>query len=212
MIFKNILRILASYRFSLIKIISFELIYIFRGYKGNKFDFTDNNIMTDNIPCPYYFLVRIKKILQDNNFHTFLDMGCGSGRAIDFFNRNFSNKKFIGIEYFSSHNEYCRKIFKNQHNVRIVQANFIKSDFLQYDADCYFFNSPFRQSSDIAKIMGKIINFNLRKRKIFFIFINIDNKIIESLKYIQCIECCNINDRKGYSIYYLNNNQTKKFI
>ena len=206
MIFKNILRILTSYRLTIIKVISFELIYLFKGYKGNKFDFSNNTIMADNIPCPYYFLAKIKKILKNNTFHTFLDMGCGSGRAIDFFNRNFLNKKFIGIEYFSSHSEYCKKIFKNQHNIRIVQADFMKSDFFQYDADCYFFNSPFREATNIVKIMEKIINFSSKEKKIFFIFININNKIIESLKHLRCIESCNINDQRGYSIYYLNNN------
>ena len=61
MIIKNIIRILISYRFSLIKIIFFEIIYIVKGYKGNKLSFSKNNIMTDNIPCPYYFLYRIDK-------------------------------------------------------------------------------------------------------------------------------------------------------
>ena len=59
MIFKNILRILKSYRLSLFKIIFFELFFLIRGYKGNKFNFSKNDLMTDNIPCPYYFLVKV---------------------------------------------------------------------------------------------------------------------------------------------------------
>ena len=43
MIFKNLLRILKSYRFSLIKIIFFELIYLIKGNKGNKFTFSKCN-------------------------------------------------------------------------------------------------------------------------------------------------------------------------
>ena len=36
MLFNNILRILESYRFSLVKIIFYELVYLFKGYKGNR--------------------------------------------------------------------------------------------------------------------------------------------------------------------------------
>ena len=64
MLFNNILRILKSYRFSLIKIIFFELIYLIKGYKGNNINFSKNNLMTNNIPCPYYFLHKIEKILK----------------------------------------------------------------------------------------------------------------------------------------------------
>ena len=46
--FKNILQILISYRLSLIKIIFFELLYLAKGNKGNKFTFSKNDIMTDN--------------------------------------------------------------------------------------------------------------------------------------------------------------------
>ena len=52
MLFNNILRILKSYRFSLIKIIFFELIYLikgYKGYKGNNITFSNNNLMTNNI-------------------------------------------------------------------------------------------------------------------------------------------------------------------
>ena len=76
MIFKNLLRILESYRLSLIKIFFFELIYLIKGYSGNKFTFSKNNIMSDNIPCPYYFLHKIEKKIKDRDFKIFLDMGC----------------------------------------------------------------------------------------------------------------------------------------
>ena len=68
MLFNNILRILKSYRFSLIKIIFFELIYLikgYKGYKGNNITFSKNNLMTNNIPCPYYFLHKIEKIIRN---------------------------------------------------------------------------------------------------------------------------------------------------
>jgi len=200
-ILKNLFRIISSYKFSLITIVFFELLYLIKGYKGNRFDFILNNI-----PCPYYFLFKINKTLKNTNFYRFLDLGCGSGRVINFFNKNFSNKKFIGIEYFSNQYEYCKKTFQNQKNIKIIQADFTKSDFFQYDADCYFINGPFKKNMEFIEFIEKIINFSLKKKNILFIFVNYNKKIIEELKNIRCIESYYINDTKGYSIYCLNNN------
>ena len=81
---KNLFRIISSYKFSLITIVFFELLYLIKGYKGNRFDF-----MSNNIPCPYYFLFRINKTIKELSFLNFIDLGCGSGRIIEFFNKNF---------------------------------------------------------------------------------------------------------------------------
>ena len=86
MIFKSLLSILKSYGFALIKIIFFELIYLIKGNKGNVFTFSKHNIMTDSIPCPYYFLHKIKKFLNGKDIRSFIDLGCGYGRVIYFFN------------------------------------------------------------------------------------------------------------------------------
>ena len=85
MLFKSLLRILKSYRFSLIKIIFFELIYLIKGFKGNRFTFSKNE-MADNIPCPYYFLYKIKKFLADKK-----KFGYGSGL------RKASKSKFASV-------------------------------------------------------------------------------------------------------------------
>ena len=190
MILKNLFRIISSYKFSLITIVFFEILYLIKGYKGNRFDFILNNI-----PCPYYFLFKINKTLKNTNFYRFLDLGCGSGRVINFFNKNLSNKKFIGIEYFSSQYEYCKNIFQNKKNIKIIQADFTKSDFFQYDADCYFFNNPFisntkyfaskpqfekillKKDSELIEFLQKTINFS-SKKNILFIFVNYNKKII----------------------------------
>ena len=153
MLIKNLFRILFDYKFSLVTLVFFEFLYFVKGYKGNRFDFSNNKWMSDNIPCPYYFLFKMKKTLKRENFLNFIDLGCGSGRVINFFNKNFPNKKFIGIEYFAAQYNYCKKIFKNQSNVEIIQADFAKSDFYKYKADCYFFNDPFTNSVDFIKFM-----------------------------------------------------------
>jgi SAM-dependent methyltransferase len=200
MMLKNVYRIISSYRFSIITIIFFELLYLIKGYKGNNFSFSDNNSMADNLPCPYYFLFKIKKTLKNNNFSNFIDLGCGSGRTIGFFNKNFYNKNFIGIEYFPDQYEYCRNIFQSKNNIKIIQADFTKTDFFQYDSDCYFFNNPFKNSSEFVEFMEKTTNFYLNKKNVLFIFVNFNKKIIENLENIRCIESHYISEIKGYSI------------
>ena len=204
MLLKNFIRIIKSYKFSIITIIFFELIYLFKGYRGNKFNFSDNDLMADNLPCPYYFLFKIKKALKNKNFYNFLDLGCGSGRVIDFFNKSFPNKNLIGIEYFNNQFEYCEKVFQDKKNIKIVQADFTKSDFFQYNADCYFFNDPFKKNLEFIKCVEKIINFSLNKKQSLLIFVNHNKKIIDELKNIRCIESFYVSNIKGYSICRLN--------
>ena len=70
MIFNNLLRILRDYKISIIKIFLYEFIYIFFGFKGNKFNFSNNKFMADDIPTPYFFLR--KMITLDLIFLNFL--------------------------------------------------------------------------------------------------------------------------------------------
>ena len=42
MLLKNLVRIISNYKFSIITIVFFELLYLVRGYKGNEFSFINN--------------------------------------------------------------------------------------------------------------------------------------------------------------------------
>ncbi len=200
MIIRNLIRIIKSYKFSIFTVIFFELVYLLKGYRGNRFNFSSNDLMTDNLPCPYYFLFKIKKVLKNKNFHNFLDLGCGSGRVIDFFNKNFPEKNLVGIEYFDNQFKYCKKIFNGKKNIEIVQADFTKFDFFQYNADCYFFNDSFKKDLEFTKCVDQIINLSSNKKNFFLIFVNYNKKIIDELKNVRCIESFYISNIKGYSI------------
>ena len=104
----------------------------------------------------------------------------------------------------AQNSKYCEKIFEKDKNVKIIKADFTKINFLQYNADCYFFNNPFNNDIIFIDLMKEIINFN-KEKNILFIFINYNWKIIESIKNIHCIESYYINDIKGYAIYCLKN-------
>ena len=97
----NIITIVKKYKFSILKIVFYEIFFILKGFKGNKVDFVGSNDFSENVPCPYYFLVKIKKFLSNTNIKSFLDLGCGSGRVIYFFNNFFKIKsnKFVTNSY-----------------------------------------------------------------------------------------------------------------
>lgn len=59
----------------------------------------DINYGTPNIPTPYYFLHLLKLYLKKeeiNNFN-FIDMGCGSGRLVNYLDK-FFKRDFIGLD------------------------------------------------------------------------------------------------------------------
>lgn len=201
MVLQNLFRIIYSYKFFTILIFFFEFIYLIKGYKGNKFNFSSNKVMTDNIPCPYYFLYKIKKDLQNCSFDKFVDLGCGSGRVIDFFNKNFPNKNLLGIEYFNLQFSHSKKIFKENNNINIINSDFTKIDLSEYFADCYFLNDPFVKNEDFIFFMQKIIKFSSGK-KTLFIFINCDKKIIYNLPNLKHIKDYYLNNKNGYAICY----------
>ena len=198
LIIKNTLRIIRDYNITLVKIFFFEFIYLVKDYKGFKFNFSTNNTMTNNIPCPYYFLFRIKKHFKKNNFQKLYDLGCGSGRIIDFFNRDFPNKEFVGIEYFSKQFEHCKKRFHKNNNIEIIQGDFTKIDFMINNPDYLFLTDPFKNSSDFLNFMEKIIN--LTNRKLFFIIVNTNKETIGMIKNITVIDSFYISKNSGYSI------------
>ena len=59
----NIIKIIKKYKFSILKILFYEVVFILRGFKGNKAGFVSSNDFSKNVPCPYYFLVEIKNII-----------------------------------------------------------------------------------------------------------------------------------------------------
>jgi len=134
---------------------------------------------------------------------SFLDLGCGSGRVIDFFTRSFPKKEFIGIEYFSQQFEYCKNSFDKNDNVKIIQADFTKIDIMKLNSDYFFLAAPFKNNHDLLNFVEKIIS--LSNKKIFFIIINYNKKTIEEIKNIEIIETYYIRENAGYSICCSNN-------
>jgi len=202
MLVKKLFELASNYKFHFFKIIFFEFIYIIRGYKGNQFYISKNDSMTANIPCPFYFLVRIEKQLKKINFNTFMDLGCGSGRVLDFFNKKFKNKKYIGIDYFEEYCDKCKKAFSKNNNIEIIKSDFTKLDLDTFNVDCIFYNDPVYNENNSIIFLNRVINLMKSNRDMIFILINCSNKILDKLDNSKCIDSYYVNKIKGYSIYY----------
>ena len=198
MLINNIIRIFKSYKLHLFVIILFELINIIKGLKGNKYHFSKNNFMSDDIPCPYYFLFKINNVLKKYKIKSFLDLGCGSGRIIDFFNKKLPDKKFIGIEYYQSQFDFCKSIFDKYKNVKIYKNDFTKINLSKYKSDCIFLNNPFKKQKNFVKF------FNSNRSKLFndkfVVLINYDKNILKIIKNIKVLNIYYINNDKGFIV------------
>ena len=181
----------------------FEIYYSIK-FKDNLFfrsdDNKDNNIDYDkskletgygtpNIPTPYYFLHLIKKYLKEqkiDNFN-FIDMGCGSGRLVNYLEQNFE-RIFVGIDINS------RVIHENIEKFNRVNNYFFTFDlkkirsfsdinFLDYAVDKKKQNIVFISDAiDAESILNILPLFKNYLGKFHFIMIN-QKKLNLFLKY-----------------------------
>ena len=193
------LKILKSYNVYIFIILFFEIYYCIKKYKGFKFNISKNKTMTDDIPCPYYFLFRILKVLKKMKFKSFIDLGCGSGRIIDFIDKNFTNKKLVGIEYFDQQYNYSKKIFEKSKNISIIQSDFTKLNLRRNIYDIYFISAPFKNKKDFLKFMKKFTKIEKIKKKIIIV-INYEKKLLQKVNKLRFIDSFYLSEDKGYSI------------
>ena len=107
---KSLFNILSSYGYWLPQILFFEIYYLLKGYKRNSVKVLNNDRFADNIPCPYFFLHKLKKFFLNTDIKSFVDLGCGDGRSIFFFNKQLKIN-FDGIEYDPYVYVNCKKLF-----------------------------------------------------------------------------------------------------
>ena len=203
MILKNIIQLIKAYKFSLVKVLLYELIYILKGYKGNSININLNERITDNIPCPYLFLNRICKFIRKNELISVVDLGCGTGRSIFFLNKNYKINYF-GIEFFQTTYLKCRKIFEKNKNIVISNEDFMNFNFLKIENDCYFINDPLKKLEEFNILINKILlTNNERKKLVFFVLININNEKLKLFKDYKLIDSF----KTGIRGYYIFSNQ-----
>lgn len=196
----NLLFIILSYRKYFLHILFFEFYYLVKGYKQSSVNIINNNNFTDNIPCSYFFLHKIIKFLFNNHIKSLIDLGCGGGRSIYFFNKKLKIK-YYGIEYHAPIFDSCKKLFQKYDNVKILNGDILSFNFLDLDNDCFFINDPLRKKDDFDRLISKITEkYEKNKKLIYFILININEnkrKIFNKYKLIDSIQI----KSKGYYIY-----------
>ena len=199
-------KLIKIYRFDFLKIFLYEIFHIFAGFKGNSYKIRNDDRVTDNIPCPYFFLSKIKSFIKEKKIKTFIDLGCGSGRSIYFLNRKYKIN-YIGIEYFEENYTKCQKLFEKYENVAIINNDFMKYDFLKLNADCYFINDPLKNFDEFNELISKIINKSHELNKeIFFILVNLNKEKLKLFDKYKLLDSININTR-GFYIYSNNLNK-----
>ena len=205
MLIKHFFRILKDYKFSVFIIFFYEFYYVLRGFKGNDFNFSQNTLMSDDIPTPYYFLKKIKNKIKFLKFKRFIDVGCGSGRVLFYMSNFFSKKKyFIGVEYYKNQFLYAKNLFRNKNNINVFHKDFTKNNFNYNDLDCFFFNNPFKKEKKFILFINNFIAKIKKKKKILFIFVNFTYPCLKKIKKIKLISTLYVSRNKGFAIYILN--------
>jgi SAM-dependent methyltransferase len=201
---KKIYDIISAYGFFLFKLLFYEAVYIFMGYRGNKFNIRNDKKVTDNIPCSYLFLSQIVNYFKKNKINSFVDLGCGNGRAIDFFNKKL-NIKCFGIELYQENFKECENLFKNDANVTILNKNFFTFDFNQNKFDCYFMNDPLQTKEDSNKLIEMImLSRKNDSQPFYFVLSNFNKSKREYFAKFELVKSFEVGNR-GYWIFIPNN-------
>ena len=153
---KSLFNILSSYGNWLPQILFFEIYYLLKGYKRNSVKVLNNDRFADNIPCPYFFLHKLKKFFLNTDIKSFVDLGCGDGRSIFFFNKQLKIN-FNGIEYDPYVYGNCKKLFNKYDNIKINHDDIMSFKFLEYNNDCFFIVDPLKKNMILINLLKKFM-------------------------------------------------------
>ena len=153
---KSLFNILSSYGYWLPQILFFKIYYLLKGYKRNSIKVLNNYRFTDNIPCPYFFLHKLKKFFLNTDIKSFVDLGCGDGRSIFFFNKQLKIN-FNGIEYDPYVYGNCKKLFNKYDNIKINHDDIMSFKFLEYNNDCFFIGNPLKKNMILTNLFKKFL-------------------------------------------------------
>jgi len=197
---RKLVDLIYSYKYYLLIVLLYEFLYILLGYKGNKINIRNSEKSTDTIPCPYYFLTKIFKVIKKLKIASFTDIGCGNGRVI-YFLRKKIDAKFYGFELYKDSYLYCLNLFENVENVEIYNKNFFEVDDKFHKSDCYFINDPIKSLTDHNHLFQNLINFHKKSDKqVYFVLVCVNDEKTKIFDQCKLIEKFQIGER-GFSVY-----------
>ena len=149
----------------LIKIFFFELIHIGKNFNFNYIK-SNNSKYFDHVPTPYYYLYKIYSDIKSHKKKVyFLDLGCGTGRVINFFfNKGFSN--IIGIEQSKKIYQLCLKqIISNK--IKLLNVDILNYKIPENIGIIFLYNpGPLKL---IRKLINKLVKGNHKNIKIIYV-------------------------------------------
>ena len=131
---KAICHIFKNYRLYSILILIYEIIYYFKFNNAfNKFKYLNSDFLSDSIPCPYLFLIKINKFIAKKNFNYLCDLGSGYGKILNFFG-NLNDYKIDGVEM---EKEIYLESFKlNNNKINIFNENILTFNIKKKNMIC----------------------------------------------------------------------------
>lgn len=179
----NLFKILTSYKGFIFKLFYFETWYLIRTIKYREFSLSFDKTSlygeykdsVEYVPTPYYFLRQSLKFINHSS-GSIIDIGCGSGRALRYFQENIKNHnrhEFIGIDF---NNEVLNLGRKFDDDIKYINNDATLYEFPQNTVLIYLFN-PFGQSSMnnfIDNLVSQKNKFTNKLRIIYVSPIHID--------------------------------------
>lgn len=174
---KSIYHIFKNYRLYSVPILLSEAIFYFK-YNGafNKFKYLNSNFLSDSIPCPYFFLIKIKKFISKKKINFICDLGSGYGKVLYFFGK-LSNYKIDGIEF--EKDIYSETKILENNNIKVFNDNILNYNLKNAQYDLFIINDPLKKSEDLLSLINKIKNLN---KKTHIVFINMDEKKVSYIE------------------------------
>lgn len=174
----NLFKILTSYKGYLFKLFYFETWYLIRTIKYREFSlsfdkssfYEEYKDSVEYVPTPYYFLRQSLKFINYSG-GSIIDIGCGSGRALRYFQeyaKNHNRHKFIGIDLNTEVLNVGRK-FDNE--IKYIKNDATIYEFPQDTILLYLFN-PFGQLSMNNFIDNLVSQKNKFKNKVRIIYVS----------------------------------------
>ena len=193
-------KILNVYKKKRLKILIYEIFFSIKYFKsGNLFKLRNDSIMTDTVPCPYYFIRKISQFINKKNITSIIDLGSGYGRITNFLN-DTTKTTIIGYEI--DKDVFDISIKNKKVNVRIENKNILKVDYKDLKVECFILNNPLHNKTDLEYLIKKIqLSKNNFKEKYYLVSINIEKEkepIFNNYKLLKLISAGQLRSVRFY--------------
>lgn len=168
--FKSIIGIIKNYKFYVLTVILYEIIFsVLYNKKYNRFEYLNSNFFSDSIPIPFLFLKKIEIFIIKKNIKQLCDLGSGFGKILYYFGK-IKKIKIDGIEV--EKKIYDISVSLEDKDIKIYNEDILKFDLKKNSYETFILNDPLKKKDDLSKL---ILNIKKEYKSIYLIFINIDS-------------------------------------